>query len=250
MINTGIARKLGLNKVVDYLTYSFLDLKKKATHFYRIKLLKKKKVFCIGRNKTGTTSLKKAFEDLGYIVGNQREAELLSSDYFKNDFSNIIEYCKKSEVFQDIPFSYPETYKVLDITFPGSKFVLSIRDNPEQWYKSVTTYHSKLFGRGQVPTADDLKNATYVYEGWMWYNISNLYKTTEQDPYHKETLIQHYIKYNHDVQEYFKGRDNDLLVINLSEEDAYNKFCSFLKVKSPFKDFPWANKTENIKVKK
>jgi hypothetical protein len=30
------------------------------------------KIFCIGLFKTGTTSLKKAFQDLGYTVGDQR----------------------------------------------------------------------------------------------------------------------------------------------------------------------------------
>ena len=38
----------------------------------------KQKIFCIGRNKTGTTSLKRAFEDLGYPVGDQRKAEILT----------------------------------------------------------------------------------------------------------------------------------------------------------------------------
>jgi hypothetical protein len=38
----------------------------------------KVKYFCIGRNKTGTTSLKRAFEDLGYPVGDQRKAEILT----------------------------------------------------------------------------------------------------------------------------------------------------------------------------
>lgn len=249
MPNTGIASKLKINKLVDWAINFYIHYKNKIVVFYRIKLLRNTKIFCIGRNKTGTTSLKKAFEDLGYIVGNQREAELLSTDYFNNDFERIIKYCNSAEVFQDIPFSYPETYKILDKAFPGSKFILSVRDDENQWYNSVTNFHARLFGKGQVPTSEDLKKATYVHEGWMWYNISNLYKTTEQDPYHKETLINHYLKHNQDILEYFKGRESDLLVINLSEKNSYEKFCSFLGIKSPFTDFPWANKTENIKVR-
>ena len=38
----------------------------------RIESYGKVKYFCIGRNKTGTTSLKAAFEMLSYPVGNQR----------------------------------------------------------------------------------------------------------------------------------------------------------------------------------
>ena len=71
----------------------------------------KTKYFCIGRNKTGTTSLKRAFEDMGFTVGNQRAAELLTDRYyFSQDFSPITKYCITAQVFQDVPFSYPDTY--------------------------------------------------------------------------------------------------------------------------------------------
>jgi hypothetical protein len=91
----------------------------------------KVKVFCIGRNKTGTTSLKRAFEDLGYPVGDQRKAEILTGKhYFDGNFQPIIDYCKTAQVFQDVPFSYPETYKYLDKAYPGGKFILTLRDDP------------------------------------------------------------------------------------------------------------------------
>ncbi|MBI3882938.1 MAG: hypothetical protein HY305_01625, partial [Sphingobacteriales bacterium] len=108
------------------------------------------KIFCIGRNKTGTTSIEKAFIDFGYTVGNQRQAELLLSNYIKNDFDSIVSYSKSAQVFQDSPFSYPETYMHLDKAFPNSKFILSVRDSSEQWYNSITSFHAKLFGNGKV----------------------------------------------------------------------------------------------------
>ena len=40
----------------------------------------KQKVFCIGLNKTGTTSLQKEMIDLGYVVGNARLAEFSFDD--------------------------------------------------------------------------------------------------------------------------------------------------------------------------
>ena len=49
------------------------------------------KIFCIGQNKTGTTSLKKAFEELNFIVGNQRKAEILYDNLLStNHFNEII----------------------------------------------------------------------------------------------------------------------------------------------------------------
>lgn len=111
-----------------------------------IKNYNKQKIFCVGRNKTGTTSLTKAFEDLGFVVGNQRTAERMLHHYKNRDFKPIIKYCKSAQVFQDFPFSYPETYKHLDKAYPNSKFILTIRDSADQWYNSVTKFHAKMFG--------------------------------------------------------------------------------------------------------
>jgi len=212
------------------------------------KVWNKPKIFCVGRNKTGTTSLEKSFKELGYVVGNQRQAELLLDNYIARDFATIIEYCKTAQVFQDVPFSYPETYRHLDKAYPGSKFILTIRDNPEQWYNSITRFHAKIFGNGQIPTTQQLKNASYVNKGWIWKDINEMYKTPEGDPYNKEMLINHYLKHNNDVVEYFKCRPNDLIVINLAEKVSYQKLMIFLKINSTRKDFPWVNKTDSIKL--
>ena len=204
----------------------------------------KVKYFCIGRNKTGTTSLEAAFEALGYPVGNQRKAEILTGKhYFEGDFQPIISYCKSAQVFQDVPFSYPKMYKKLDQAYPGSKFILSVRDNPAQWYRSITRFHAKLFGKeGRIPTAEDLKAAQYVWPGFM-YNVIRVHGTTDEDPYNKDAMTAHYEQYNLDVMAYFKDRPNDLLVINLAEQGAYQKFVEFLGVDSTYDDFPWENKT-------
>ena len=72
---------------------------------------KKKKVFCIGENKTGTTSLFHTFTHLKYKIGQQRPAELLLDDYLNGNHEPIINYCNSAEFFQDIPFSKPKTYE-------------------------------------------------------------------------------------------------------------------------------------------
>ena len=48
------------------------------------------KVFCIGRNKTGTTSVERALQDMGYRLGNQRAGELLLEDWARRDFRRIV----------------------------------------------------------------------------------------------------------------------------------------------------------------
>ena len=208
-----------------------------------IQVKNKTKIFCIGRNKTGTTSLGNEFKLLGYVVGNQHQAEKLVPFYKKNNFEPIIKYCHSAQVFQDFPFSFPNTYKYLDKAFPNSKFILSIRDSPEEWYQSLTRYHAKIFGNGSIPTAKQLKEAEYVWKGWIWECNRINYPTPESNPYQKDLVLETYKQYNKGVLEYFKDRPKDLLVINLKEEEAYKKFCDFLELDSPRKQFPWKNKT-------
>ncbi|MFC0182294.1 hypothetical protein SAMN04515674_101268 [Pseudarcicella hirudinis] len=205
------------------------------------------KIFCIGRNKTGTTSLMKAFQDLKFHVGDQRRAELLLPQYRKGNFEPILKYCKSAQVFQDFPFSYPGTFRYLDQRFEASKFILSIRDSAEEWYNSITKFHGKLYGRGDIPGQDDLKNARYVYKGWMWEANRALYSSAPEDPYNKQILLGHYNAYNNEIIEYFKGKDN-LLILNLKESDAYHRFCQFVGAEPIYNHFPWENRTINIRI--
>ena len=203
-----------------------------------------RKVFCVGRNKTGTTSLQKAFQDLGFAVGDQREAEILYDKYyFKREFKPIVDYCRSAQVFQDVPFSCPHLFVALDQAFPGSKFILTERDEAGQWYASLTRFHAKLWGTdGAPPTADQLRAAPYIRRGWA-SNLLKLYGTTDADPYHRDTLIAHYERHNAAVREYFRYRPQDLLEINVSAPDSYRAFVDFLGVRSPFDSFPWENRT-------
>lgn len=202
------------------------------------------KIFCIGRNKTGTTSIKVLLESLDIPVGDQRKAELLGKDVLNGVYKKFLKYVKYEGVaFQDIPFSVPHTYKMLDKKFTNSKFILTVRDSPEVWYNSLTKFHAKLFGNGQTPTKSDLIKANYVYPGWMW-EINRLhYKTPEDDVYNKDILIKQHIEYNNGVIEYFKDQPEKLLVINLKEPDAAKKICLFLNSEKIIEEIPWENKT-------
>lgn len=201
------------------------------------------KVFCIGLNKTGTTSIKKAWQDLGLIVGNQAEARNLLEPWIQRDFAPIIEYCKSAQAFQDSPFSFPYTYVALDLAFPGSKFILTVRNDAEQWYNSITKFHGNKWAGGNIPTKEDLMNAVNGVKGRPWIVNQALFETPEDDPYRKADLIGFYNRHIEDVTRYFKYRSADLLVINLSERGAYQKFVDFLDVESPYNSFPWENKT-------
>jgi hypothetical protein len=177
------------------------------------------------------------------MVGDQRFAELLTDQfYFKGDYRPIIDYCYTAEVFQDVPFSYPNTYQYMDEAFPGSKFILSVRDDAEQWYRSITSFHAMKFGGGEIPTAKDLHSVTYVRKGFM-ANVIRLHGTCDEDPYNKDKMIAHYEHHNKTVIQYFRERPDDLLVLNLAEPQSYRRFLKFISSKSSLSGFPWENRT-------
>lgn len=204
----------------------------------------KPKVFCIGLNKTGTTTLEVVLKDIGYKMGDQPTAELLFEDWNLRNFAPIIKYCQTADAFQDMPFSLPYTFMALDRAFKGAKFILTIRDSAEQWYDSLVKFHSKLWSDGNaIPTIEELRNASYRYKGFAYEVNRGLFQTPESDPYHKETLIGYYNTHNDMVLDYFKSRPEKLVVINVSKSSDYTKLCQFLDRPVLKSEFPWENKT-------
>jgi hypothetical protein len=184
----------------------------------------------IGSNKTGTTSLGAALTSLGFRLGNQLEAELLLDDWARRDFRRLIRYCRTADAFQDIPFSLDYTFQAMDAAFPDSKFILSVRDSADQWYRSLTRFHAKRKGLDRLPTADELKADPYVWPGYQWHASKLLYEIDENSVWDEDIYKRFYLKHIDLVRNYFKHRSNDLLEINLSENNAMQKLCTFLRV--------------------
>ena len=174
-------------------------------HQFFIPLLKKKsdhKVFCVGTWKTGTTSIYQSLTILGYRTG-----RLLRGG--NKPKCGWIEYIKKSnyDAFTDDPISF--LYKELDGMYPNSKFILTIRDK-ESYIKSYYNY----------------------FEG----------TELEKKPEEKEKILKEYDKHNNEVKDYFKGRPDKLLTINVVGGDGWEKLCNFLGKPIPETPFPHKNK--------
>jgi hypothetical protein len=205
------------------------------------------KIFGVGANKTGTTSLTKAMQELGYKVGVEKVAKQYLKSWAKRDFVEIIKFCKTANFFQDEPFSLPYTFIALDQAFPNSKFILTVRDTPEQWYNSVVSYMSKKYGKnGNIPTKEDLQKDHYIKKGFLWETTNLIREVDENDIYNKESVIARYNFHNESVKEYFRHRPKDLLLLNVAEKGAYKKLCDFLGKNAKHNDFPHLNKTSEI----
>jgi hypothetical protein len=203
----------------------------------RVRPFEAEKVFCIGLGKTGTTSLERALKDLGYRLGNQLRAESLLASYAARNFGPIIEFCLTADAFQDAPFGFPFTYLALDQFFPNAKFVLSVRNDADQWYRSLIRFHGNKFAGGRIPTKEDLLAAPNPN---VWKSNRVLLNTPEDDIYHKPTLVSFYERHNADVRDYFRHKSN-LLEINISDNGAYQRFCHFLGKEPVGRDFPRLN---------
>jgi enoyl reductase-like protein len=188
---------------------------------------KDEKIFIIGRNKTGTTSLKEFFANLGYRIGDQATAELFIDDYEDKNFKNILSYCDSAEVFQDAPFSWPETYKHVYKKYPNAKYILLERDSSEVWFNSLLRFHQKIVKDGKPIDANDLKNFDYRRKGFLWQAAQVVYGVDETTLYNKDMYIKNYEDYNTEVKELFKG-NNNFINISLSNKGAQVQLAEFL----------------------
>jgi hypothetical protein len=200
----------------------------------------KEKVFCIGLNKTGTTSLEKFMEIHGFSCGDQVKGELLLGDFSAGNFQPILDFCQTADFFQDLPFSAPNCYKVLLNDYPNAKYILTVRESADVWYDSLLRFHESVFGKPL--TKKLLISARYRYEGFAWEANQVLYRSPEDDPYNQKSLIETYENHFKSVVNAFEKHEN-LLVLNVGEEKAVSKLSKFLEIEPLIDRMPWLNKT-------
>ncbi len=177
------------------------------------------KVFGTGWQRTGTTSLSKALNALGICTLDFPQQFLRDIDH---------EVVRQYDGFTDNPI--PLLYQELDRRHPGSKFVHTVRDDAE-WLVSVKW----LFEVGAIKF--DWAKREIIGE-----IHARLYGTTTFDP---DRFLERYRRHNREVLEYFAGRPQDLLVLDVSRGEGYEKLCPFLGREIPASPFPHWNKREN-----
>ena len=178
------------------------------------------KVFGIGWAKTGTTTLGKCFEALGF--DHQSQDLSLVSGIPTGDLSRLFALAERKETFEDWPWIV--LYRELDKQFPGSRFVLTKRE-PDKWIRS---YRNMLAKQGEA--SNDLNQIRRILYGLPFPHVS------------EEQLIERYENHNSEVEDYFRTRSKDLLIVNWEQGDGWEALCSFLGREIPNTPFPHANK--------
>lgn len=178
-----------------------------------------RKVFCIGFQKTGTTSLGKALGMLGYKVCGP--VGTLDPDIQDKALEIALKYTDRYDAFEDHP--WPLLYRELDRIYPGSKFILTVR-RPKSWLKSVLNYF------GGYDSAPDRR--------WV-YGAGN--------PVGNERLyLRRFKEHNKNAKAYFKDRPDDFLVLDLAKDNGWEELCAFLGHEVPNKPFPHLNKKGSL----
>lgn len=229
MLNLKIARKLGIEGRYD----RFFNPLFRFYNFMKLKLRNNPKIFVVGFNKTGTTTLFYALEEFGYLMSNQHDFERLYNKYSKGEIEidDILKKCFEYEVFQDIPFSLPEFYRYVYKKYPKSKFILTVRSSSDIWFNSFNKYYG---GKENL-----IKN-NYLEKGFLF----KIFKTVfNSDQFDRQECISVYEQHNEDVKQFFLNSKNQLLVLDVSQKDSYNKLCMFLNKNAKRNNFEWKNKT-------
>ena len=152
------------------------------------------KIWGIGLSRTGTTTLNETLQQLGF---------------------NVIHYPKNKHIFSseydggtDITVSV--RFKELDKKFPNSKFIYTVRDK-EDWLNSIIPYLNRKrnwkFPQDQIDIRKKVYGVTF--------------------PTREEAEVA-YDKHHNSVMEYFKDRNNDLLVLDIIDGDTTDKLTKFL----------------------
>lgn len=155
--------------------------------------LRKKKVFAIGFNKCATTSLHSLFSSLG--LPSHHGVEWRGCDNL-----NLL---NKYDCFSD---GIPKDLAKLDTLFPGSKFILQVRDL-ESWVYSRLAHIERSKARGPYETDPEWDNTEQAINFWI----------QQRNDYHLFVLS------------YFAQRPSDLIVVNFIKDPlAGTKVANFL----------------------
>ena len=241
MFGTGIAKFFGLQGVFEEWKKKYQTARLMKVQTKRIRLRNRRKVFIIGFNKTGTTSTEAALKELGYISGDQWMFTLLFDQYLKGQISmdKIIDHCETAEFFQDVPFSFPNVWKSVYEKYPDALYILTVRNDENQWFNSLHKFQKKVFGDGKQVSEKDLRDA-YGGSGMAYRFMMHVYP--DSNLYDPDKYMAIYQKHNQDVKTFFENKTN-FLELNVAKENAYEILCSFLGEIPKHSSFPWLNKT-------
>ena len=180
-----------------------------------------RKVFGIGLNKTGTSTLGECLVTLGYRHRSYSYA--LVQQLQRGERQAVLSSYRSWESFEDWPT--PWLFRDLDRHYPGSLFILTRRKSVETWLNSIREHALRTAWReGAI-----VRNAFY---GSPYPQLApGLYQQV-----YEEHIAQ--------VRVHFKDRPQQLLELCWEDGDGWDRLCGYLDREPPQMPLPHANAGE------
>jgi hypothetical protein len=196
---------------------------------------RRSKVFGIGLHRTGTTSLNSSLQLLGlrsihlpHDPKTQQEILGFLRDGGDRLRLSVLEHC---DALTDNPVC--ATFEALDAAYPHSRFILTVRDK-DTWLRSCETYWVRVV-EPFLRSIPGNPFAVYVTTiGQALYGSAGF----DLDRYSRA-----YDAYRERVDRHFRGREHDLLVLDLFSGQGWPELCAFLDRPALETPFPFENRT-------
>lgn len=166
------------------------------------------KIFCIGFQKTGTSSLRDALRKLGFTVTGTFGGNLPLDELRATYVATGLQIAEVHDAVEDMPWAL--MFRELDEAFPGSRFILTVR-NTDRWYKSITSH----FGANPHP----MQQLTYGDDAGAPVG-------------HEARYREVYEAHNAAVRDHFRSRPQHLLEMSLEDGHGWPELCRFLGVEN------------------
>ena len=174
------------------------------------------RIFNIGLNRAGTTSLTEALGMLGIRAVHHKHAGVRLYDIMGTNIQArrpVLHGLDQYDAFSD--FGGRDFYKYLDRQYPYSKFILTTRE--------------------LGPWLDSREQKVLKNQASPNYHYS--FRTVD-----REGWTKHRMEYLADLDRHFRNRSGDYLVINIPAGEGWEKLCPFLGVPVPDRPFPFRNR--------
>jgi hypothetical protein len=180
-------------------------------------------VFGVGLSRTGTTTLTQCLKILGYRVKHYYPSHVFAKpEHIESGRIGNYGFFRRRHAFTDFPT--PLIYPLLDQQFPGSRFILTVRDTGD-WVASLAA----LFRHGPK------------WGPWEARLNKQAYDIDSPEGFDLKMAQRAYLRHNEAVRRYFKDRPQDLLEIDITRDPRWHPLCSFLRRQIPTVQFPHLN---------
>jgi len=220
---------------------------------FKIEKEKNNKIICCGLNKTGTTSLAKDLKSLKLKqfpenIGHQ----FLSESVINGSYGKLIDSIENIDYdfYEDMPFSLPKVYEKIFNFFPNEKYILTIRNNPEEWVNSCINFYGEHI-KTDIESFSKIGSYNHVYSDFGNYKVYNwIYPLLKSWNFNmsgdlKKNLKDVYEKHNNDFIDFMEKNNGDYIVINVAKKGELKKLSNWLGIENNKEDFVWTNKTKN-----